>query len=124
MALGASLAVFGPGLVGIDARWGVAGITIGAGVAGWLEFVLLRRAMTRRIGMVSLPARTLLALWGAAGMAAALAVAVRMVNAGAPALVRIGLVLSIYGVTYWLATWRLGIPEAVALRERVFRRRR
>ena len=39
-------------------------------------------------------------------------------------LVRTGLVLGIYGMTYWLVTWKAGIPEAIALRDRVFRRRR
>jgi hypothetical protein len=57
-------------------------------------------------------------------LAALLAWGARLVNAEAPMLVRTGLVLGIYGMTYWLVTWKAGIPEAVALRQRVFRRRR
>jgi hypothetical protein len=53
-----------------------------------------------------------------------LALAARWLNAEAPMLVRTGLVLGIYGMTYWLVTWKTGIPEAVALRDRVFRSRR
>jgi putative peptidoglycan lipid II flippase len=124
ITLGATLAVFGPRLLGIDGKWGVAGITIAAGLAGWLEFALLRRALGRRLGRVDLPGRTRSVLWGAAGLAAALAWGARLVNADAPMLVRAGLVLGIYGMTYWLVTWKAGIPEAVALRDRVFRRRR
>lgn len=124
VGLGATLAVYGPGWAGLDGRWGVAGITIGAGIAGWVEFALLRRALARRLGSVDLAGRTRAVLWGAAALAAALAVGARLVNAGAPMLVRTGLVLGIYGMTYWLVTWRAGIPEAVALRRRVFRRAR
>ena len=116
--------MFGPRLLGIDAKWGVAGITVAAGLAGWIEFALLRRALTQRLGRVDLPDRTLAILWGAAALAAALASGARWVNAEAPMLVRTGLVLSIYGMTYWMVTWKAGIPEAVALRERVFRSRR
>ena len=124
ITLGATLAVFGPRLLGIDPKWGVAGITVAAGLAGWLEFALLRHALTKRLGRVDLPGRTRGILFGAAVLAAALAWGTRLANAGAPMLVRTGLVLSIYGMTYWLVTWKAGIPEAVALRERVFRSRR
>jgi putative peptidoglycan lipid II flippase len=122
--LGATLAVYGPRVLGIDDKWGVAGITIAAGLAGWLEFALLRRALIRRLGPVDLPGRTRGVLWGAAALAATLAWGARLVNADAPMLVRTGLVLGIYGMTYWLVTWKAGIPEAVALHERVFRQRR
>ena len=124
MALGASLAIYGPRLLGLDPKWGVAGITIGAGLAGWLEFSLLRRALKRRLGAVDVSVRVQLILWGAALLAAALAWGVRLVNAQAPMLVRTGLILGIYGMTYWLVTWKAGIPEAVALRERIFRQRK
>ena len=126
IALGATLAIFGPRLLGIGSKWGVAGITVAAGMAGWLEFALLRRALARRLGgeRVDLPGRTRLVLWGAAALAAAFAWAARLINADAPMLVRTGLVLGIYGMTYWLVTWKAGIPEAVELRKRVFRRPR
>jgi putative peptidoglycan lipid II flippase len=123
ITLGATLAIHGPRLVGLDPKWGVAGITIGAGLAGWLEFALLRRALTRRLGDVGLPGRTQLVLWSAAVGAALLAWGARLVNADAPMLVRTGLVLGIYGMTYLLVTWKAGIPEAVALRARIFRQR-
>jgi putative peptidoglycan lipid II flippase len=124
ITLGASLAIFGPRVLGIDTKWGVAGITVAAGLAGWLEFALLRHALRKRLGTVDLPSRTRAVLWGAAILAAALAWGARLFNADAPMLVRTGLVLGIYGMTYWLVTWKAGIPEAVAMRDRVFRNRR
>lgn len=71
-AAGFLAARFGPGLVGIDLRWGLAGLTLASGLAGWVEFVLLRRALRTRIGAVEIPRSRLLRLWlGAAAGAAA-----------------------------------------------------
>ena len=36
--------------IGIDPRWGVAGLTASAGIAGWVEFALLRRGLHARLG--------------------------------------------------------------------------
>ena len=76
MVLGSSAGLlaarFGPGLLGIDPRWGLAGLTLASGLAGWVEFVLLRRALRARIGAVALPRGRLVRLWlGAAAGAAA-----------------------------------------------------
>jgi putative peptidoglycan lipid II flippase len=40
-----------PRLLGLDQRWGTAGLTFSAGIAGWLEFVLLRRSMHLPLGV-------------------------------------------------------------------------
>ena len=55
-----------PHLLGIDSRWGVAGLTLSAGLAASLEYILLRRAMHERIGIVDYPASRVLRLWLAA----------------------------------------------------------
>jgi putative peptidoglycan lipid II flippase len=60
-----------PRLIGIDARWGVAGLTISAGVASWIEFTLLRRTLNRRIGATGLAPSYLAKVWCAALAAAA-----------------------------------------------------
>jgi len=44
-----------PHLLGIESRWGVAGLTISAGVSSWVEFTLLRRTLNHRIGATGLP---------------------------------------------------------------------
>ncbi len=61
-----------PHLLGIDPRWGVAGLTLSAGLAAWLEYSLLRRAMHQRIGVVDYPASRVLRLWAGAIAAAVL----------------------------------------------------
>lgn len=122
-ALAVPLAFVAPGVLGIDARWGVAGITVASGLAGWIEFLLLRRALSQRIGPTGLSARTLIVLWSAAALAAAAGWGARLANAGAPMLLRTTVVIALFGLTYWVVTWRMGIVEAVELWQRVFRRR-
>ena len=70
-ALGYLFAIPLPPALGIAARWGVAGLTISAGIASWVEFTLLRRTLNRRIGRTGLPHAFLAKLWIAAGVAAA-----------------------------------------------------
>ena len=70
-ALGYLAAIPLPGLLGVPARWGVAGLTASAGLAGWVEFALLRRGLNRRIGRTGLDPRLAGRLWAAAAAAAA-----------------------------------------------------
>ena len=37
-------------LLGLEPRWGAAGLTAAAGLAAWVEYALLRRRLGRRIG--------------------------------------------------------------------------
>lgn len=62
-----------PGILGLDPKWGVAGLTASAGVAGWIEFALLRHALTERVGQAPIGVRYLARLWAAAIAAAAVA---------------------------------------------------
>ncbi len=109
LGFGAALAL--PGLLGIPARWGVAGLTASAGVAAWVEFFLLRRALGRRIGPTGLDPRFAARLWVAAGAAA---LAGGSLALALPLRHPIGLaacVLAAYGLVYVAAAAALGIPE-------------
>jgi putative peptidoglycan lipid II flippase len=104
-----------PHLLHIQPRWGVAGLTISAGISSWVEFVLLRRSLNRRIGNSGLPAAYLAKLWAAALMAAAIAWAVRhFIGLHRPILAAI-LILGTYGILYFAATLLFRLPEARAL---------
>lgn len=104
-----------PHLLGIAPRWGVAGLTISAGISSWVEFALLRRALNRRIGPSGLPFNFLAQLWAAASFAAAAAWTVHhAIGPRSPIPVAI-LVLGIYGVLYFAATMLFRLPEARAL---------
>src|SRR5215472_6416935 len=104
-----------PHALGIDPRWGVAGLTISAGVSSWIEFTLLRRTLNRRVGATGLPPAYLAKAWVAAlvaaGIGRALLVAVGHRN---PILVAI-VVLGPYGIAYFSAASVLGLSEVRSL---------
>src|ERR1700730_9685500 len=66
-----------PPAIGLDPKWGVAGLTASAGGAGWIEFSLLRRTLNRRIGRTRLPWSFVVKLWAGASAGAAVAWAVK-----------------------------------------------
>jgi putative peptidoglycan lipid II flippase len=101
-----------PGLLVIGPEWGAAGLTASAGVAGWLEFALLRRRLGTRIGATGLPAGLLPRLWVAAGLSAAsgwLALTYLPALHPVPAAV---IILGAYGAIYLLVARAFGVQEA------------
>ncbi|MDE3195912.1 MAG: murein biosynthesis integral membrane protein MurJ, partial [Acidobacteriota bacterium] len=77
-ALGFIAARFLPVWLGLDPKWGIAGLTASAGVSGWIEFLLLRRALGKRIGTVHIGAGYLARLWAVALAGAAVAFAIKL----------------------------------------------
>jgi putative peptidoglycan lipid II flippase len=111
-----------PPALGLDQRWGAAGLTASAGLAGWIEFLLLRRSLNRRIGPSGLPVSLGLRLWGAAVLAAAVAWLVRPVLPGNQPLLTAAVVLTVYGGLYLLGTTALGVDEAARVLGRLMKR--
>jgi putative peptidoglycan lipid II flippase len=114
-ALGVVASLWLPGALGIDPRWAVAGLTGSAGVAAWVEFSLLRRAVSRRIGEVAIPRATLAALWGCAGVSAAVGWGAREALSALPPFVLSAVVLLTYTLAYGLSTYLAGITQAQAI---------
>jgi putative peptidoglycan lipid II flippase len=115
VTLGYVCAIWLPGWLGIETRWGVAGLTASAGVAGWVEFALLRRALNARIGRTGLPATLVAKLWGAAALAAGLAWAVKSgLRLSSPFFGSI-CVLAVYGLGYIALAWAFRIEECLGL---------
>ena len=108
--------------LGLPATWGAAGLTISAGMAGWVEFTLLRRAVNQRIGKTGIPARRLLALWGSAALAAAVALGIHTLAPKSRPLLAGLLVIVVYGATYFASTWIAGVEDAVDNVARIVRR--
>ena len=107
--LGFFFALVLPPRLGVPAIWGAAGLTASAGFSGWIEFALLRRSMTARIGRTGLNASRLAVLWGSALAAAAVAWGVKLVIPWSNPLVRGAFILPAFGVTYLACTALLGI---------------
>jgi putative peptidoglycan lipid II flippase len=120
-ALGYLCALPLPVALGIHPRWGVAGLTASAGVAGWVEFTLLRRTLNARIGTTGLPASLVARLWSSAALAAAAAGVVKpVVGHHDPKFVAVP-VLGIYGAVYFGAAYFLRVEECVSTLQRVAR---
>lgn len=119
IALGYLLAIPLPPALGIPARWGAAGLTISAGIAGWIEFALLRASLNRRLGPTGLPARLTVRLYGAAAMAAGAAWLLDPLAGGWNPVLRALVVLGVYGGVYVCLTWIFQVPEVKNLLTRV-----
>jgi putative peptidoglycan lipid II flippase len=105
-------ALYGPALLGIETRWGAAGLTASSALCGWVELYLLRRTLSRRIGAVRLPTWYLPKLWTSAVVAAGVAWAIKLaLPPGSPVLQGI-LTLGPYGLVYMGLTLLLGVPQA------------
>jgi putative peptidoglycan lipid II flippase len=104
-------------------EWGAAGLTASAGLAGWVEMLLLRSTLNARIGRTGLPASYVAQLWGSAIAAAALAWAIKAVLPPLHPIAVAVVVLGPYGTAFFAMTLALGIPEARAALVRGVRRR-
>ena len=110
-----------PRWLGIDPKWGAAALTAFSGVAGWIEFALLRRTLNRRIGRTGLTAGYVFRLWLAAAIAAGVAWAIKLaIGSHHPMIVAV-LVLLPYGLTYFAITAALRVPEVNPVVARVLR---
>jgi len=121
--LGYAFAIPLPRLLAIDPRWGAAGLTASAGIAGWIEFLLLRSRLNRRIGVTGLAKSYVASLWLSAAAAAGVAL---MIRYGVPNLHRFVLAVAVLGsfsLVFGALTVALNIPEARALLNRVSGRR-
>lgn len=110
--LGYVCAIMLPPVLKIDPKWGVAGLTASAGLAGWVEYLLLRRSLNRRIGHTGVSPGYLLKLWVAAAVAAVIGFGVKLLVGGLPAIPLAIVVLGLYGMLYFALGTVLGLAEA------------
>ena len=93
-----------------------------ASIAGWIEFVLLRRTLNKRIGETGLPLSLTVRLWGAAFAAAALAWAIKLALADTHPIAEAAFVLVPFGITFVGLTLLLGVAEARSVFARLRRK--
>jgi putative peptidoglycan lipid II flippase len=111
-----------PPLLGIAQKWGVAGLTISAGVAGWVEFAMLRSALNQRIGWTGIERSFLAKLWSLALGAAAVGFFMKLHMAGFGPRIQGLAILSTYGGLYLFGSWMLGLPELKQFTDQITRR--
>jgi putative peptidoglycan lipid II flippase len=104
-----------PRLLGIEPRWGVAGLTISAGIASWVEFTLLQRGIRRRIGQVGVPFAFLAQVWMASLLAGAAARGILILLGHRGPILLAVIVLSVYGILFFGVSTLLKLPEAQSL---------
>jgi putative peptidoglycan lipid II flippase len=112
-----------PKLLGVDPKWGVAGLTASAGVAAWLEFVLLRRGMEQRLGRMQFPVTYFAKLWLSAIAAAGVAWGIRLALHPRHPQAAAALLLIPYAMVYLGLTALLGIDQVRSLVRRLARKR-
>ena len=121
--LGYFFALVLPGLLGLDRKLGAAGLTASAGLAGWVEFYLLRRELDKRIGRTRLVPSRMFRLWGSALLGAAIPWGYKFAMDRASPILSIHenavrtklmalVLLCVYGLAYLGMTAAFGIPEA------------
>jgi putative peptidoglycan lipid II flippase len=113
--LGYLFAIPLPHLLGIDPKWGAAGLTASAGIAGWVEFALLRRSLNRKIGRTGLSSGFIAKLWLSAAGGAVLGWGIKLVLPHMHPILVAGLVLVPYGLTYFGVASVLRVTEANAV---------
>jgi putative peptidoglycan lipid II flippase len=124
LSLGYLFALPLPRALGIDPNWGVAGLTSSAGLAGWVEFALLRRGLQARIGHVHFSASRIIKLWAAALSAAAVALflewriylslpVLRRLHLGSPILQGLAILIP-FGTVYLTITHLMGLSGFIS----------
>ena len=111
-----------PGMLGLSAGWGAAGLTASAGVSGWVEMLLLRRTLNQRIGQTGLPVEYIVKLWSAAAAGAAVAWMVKLALPALHPILTATCVLLPYGLVFFAVTFVLRIPEATTTLGRLTRK--
>ena len=122
-AVGYVFSIHLPRWLGVDQRLGVAGLMVSSSIAGWVEYVLLRRSLNARIGRTGLAFSYTAKLFGAALAGVAVGWGLKLlVITWHPVPLAI-VVLGGYGTTYFAFGYLFGLNQARAILGRIFRRR-
>ena len=101
--------------LGLPARLGLIGLTASAGMAAWIEFILLRSSLNRRIGWTGLRFPQMASLWGLALGSAGLAFAVKHWTLGLSPLISGPIVIIVFGLAYFAGAVSIRMPDALQL---------
>ncbi len=122
--LGYYFSIHLPGLLGLDSKLGAAGLTSSAGLAGWVEFVLLRRSLNKRIGRTGLSLSYSAKLWIGALLSAAVGWGLKTLVVGWHPVPLAIVVLGGYGTCYFGIEFLFGVPQSQMIIRRLLKLRR
>jgi putative peptidoglycan lipid II flippase len=91
---------------------GVVGLALGSGISSWIEWGLLRRSLGLRLGTIGAGRGPLIRMLAAALIAALMALGIGAVLPPLSPIVRGALILTPFGVIYFLMGHLLGLTEA------------
>jgi putative peptidoglycan lipid II flippase len=122
--LGVLFAFYLPKWFGLSQDWGTPGLTASAGIAGWVEFYLLRKSLNKKIGQTGLPMKFQFKVWAIAVVSAAVGAAVgRLVlPQHLHVIVRAVVACGIYGVLYFGLGYFFQVEQAQGFIQKVMRR--
>jgi putative peptidoglycan lipid II flippase len=121
--LGIFAGLYLPRILGLDPHWGTTGLTASAGLAGWVEFFLLRRALGQRIGRTGLNVNLQMKLWGIAVLSAFVAFLCKLyLNTQWHVIFRAAIVLSVFGGLYFLLGAFFKVEQAHEVLGKVFKK--
>ncbi|WP_413291118.1 murein biosynthesis integral membrane protein MurJ [Bdellovibrio sp. HCB337] len=125
--LSTGLGIFGafylPNLLGVDPKWGTAGLTLTAGLVGWIDFSLSRYILNRKIGKTGVDLGFMSKLWGAAIASATVAFLTKLLlNDFSHVILRAAIALGVYGILYFAIGYALKIEQAHSLVGKIKRR--
>ena len=111
---------------GYSEMWGAFSLTASAGFAAWIEFLLLRAWLARRIGRVPIPTKLGLGALAAASVAGAIAYGAGQLalHANAKHWAAALVAIPVFGVIYLAIMAIARVPEVNGLTRRFLRRRR
>lgn len=111
-----------PALLGLEASWGTAGLTASAGLAGWIEFVLLRNRINHLIGPTGLKFIYTIKLWMAAILSGVIAFLCKPFQITHHPFLSGLVIIGLYGVSYFAISAALGLEESKQFMQKVFRK--
>jgi len=111
-----------PGVLNLDAKWGTVGLTISAGFAGWVEFLLLRRHLNQLIGRSGLKLNFLFKVWLSALVSGGCAFAFKFLVLDFHPFFRGCFVLFVFGCIYFPLSAFCGVSESKQIIKKLFRK--
>ncbi|MEK2688373.1 murein biosynthesis integral membrane protein MurJ [Bdellovibrio sp. GT3] len=122
--LGVLFAFYLPKWVGLTEEWGTPGLTASAGIAGWIEFYLLRRSLNKKVGSTGLPVLFQFKVWAIALVSAGFAAAVvrLAVMPEIHVIIRAVIAVAIYGLLYFGLGFAFQVEQARGFIDKVLRR--